>query len=183
MLQNDERKRVCQIRQKWMLACAVLVILLEVLNYCRALSRCVKVTFPALILKEGPTLCSLQQTNPVIGLHILPAIYLWLSNSSARAFVGHASPSLAALCARLSPVALNASPEGNYLGAESLCREKGLILPAYLSSPPRSWWVRKGGSLWKPSRKRRMIKPESQSIYHLCWTESVESRTAFLRRN
>lgn len=141
-----------------------------------------KVTFPALILKEGPALCSLPQTNPVTGLHILPAIYLWLSNSSARAFVSHASPSVAALCARLSPVALNVSPEGNYLGAESLCREKGQISPAYLYSPPRSWWGRKGGSLRKPSRKRRTIKPESQSIYHLCWTDSVESRTAFLRR-
>lgn len=159
MLQNDKRKCVCQIWQKRMLACAVLVVLLEVLNYCRASSRCVKVTFPALILEEGPALCSLQQTNPVIGLHILPAIYLWLSNSSARAFVRHASPSVAALCARLSPVALNASPEGNYLGAESLCREKGQISPAYLSSPPRSWWGRKGGSLRKPSRKRRTINP------------------------
>lgn len=147
----------------------VLVIFLEL-----APSRCVKVTFPALIFEEGPALCSLQQTNPVIGLHVLPAIYLWLSNSSERAFVRHASPSVADVCARLSPVALNVSPEGNYGGAESLCREKGQISPAYLCSPPRSWWGRKGGSLRKPSRKRRTIKPESQSIYHLCWTESVE---------
>lgn len=110
----------------------VLVIFLPILDYYRAQSRCVKVAFSLLILEEGAALCSLQQTNPVIGLHVLPAIYLWLSHSSANAFVRHASPALRCVC---PAVALNASPEGNYGGAESLCGEKGQISPAYLCAP------------------------------------------------
>jgi len=73
-------------------------------------------------------------------------------------------PQRFAVCARLSPIALNASPEGNYGGAESLCRETGQISPAYLSCLPDPDGAEKKEAVQKPSRKRRTLEPESQSI-------------------